>query len=37
MTKAEAEGLSAYDFARGENEKALDRLLNALPERAWIE
>ena len=35
--KAEAEGFSKYDFTRGENEKALDRLLNALPERAWIE
>lgn len=35
--KAEAEGFSKYDFTRGENEKALDRLLNALPDRAWIE
>lgn len=34
---AEAEGFSAYDFRRSEHEKALDRLLNALPERAWIE
>lgn len=33
----EAEGFSKYDFRRSENEKALDRLLNALPERAWIE
>ena len=33
----EAEGFSKYDFRRNENEKALDRLLNALPERAWIE
>lgn len=33
----EAEGFSKYDFRKGENEKALDRLLNALPDRAWIE
>ncbi|MBQ1789007.1 MAG: hypothetical protein II008_02415 [Oscillospiraceae bacterium] len=33
----EAEGFSKYDFRRSENEKALDRLLNALPDRAWIE
>ena len=35
--KAEAEGFSKYDWNRGEDEKALDRLLNALPDRAWIE
>lgn len=33
----EAEGFNKYDFHKSENEKALDRLLNALPERAWIE
>ena len=33
----ESEGFSKYDFHRSENEKALDRLLNALPDRAWIE
>lgn len=35
--QAEAEGFSEFDFSRTENEKALDRLLNALPDRAWIE
>ena len=34
---AEARGFSKYDWDRGEDEEALDRLLNALPERAWIE
>ena len=33
----EAEGFSKYDYRKSENEKALDRLLNALPDRAWIE
>lgn len=33
----EAEGFSKYDWRRSENEKALDRLLRALPDRAWIE
>lgn len=33
----EAEGFNKYDFHKSENEKALDRLLNALPDRAWIE
>lgn len=35
--KAEAKGFSKYDFRRSESEKALDRLLNQLPDRAWIE
>ena len=35
--QTEAEGFSEYDFGKSENEKALDRLLNTLPERAWIE
>ena len=35
--RAEAEGFSKYDFTRGENEKSLDRLLNALPDRTWID
>ena len=35
--KAEAEGFSQYEYIRKDSEKALDRLLNALPERAWIE
>jgi len=35
--KAEAEGFSRYDFTRKESEKALDRLLSQLPDRAWIE
>ena len=34
---AEAEGFSKYDFTRTENEKALDRLLAQLQDRAWIE
>ena len=33
----EAEGFSKYDFTRTENEKALDRLLAQLQDRAWIE
>ena len=33
--QAEAEGFE--DWRKGEKEKALDRLLNALPDRAWIE
>ena len=34
---AEAAGFAEYDWERGEQEKALDRLLTALPDRAWIE
>ena len=34
---AETAGFSKYDWDRGETEKALDRMLNALPDRAWIE
>ena len=32
-----SEGFSEYDFNKSANEKALDRLLDTLPERAWIE
>lgn len=35
--QAEARGFSRYDFTRSEAEKAMDRLLGTLPERAWIE
>ena len=34
---AEAAGFAKYEWNRGEREKDLDRLLNALPDRAWIE
>ena len=34
---AEAVGFEKYEWNRGEQEKALDRLLNALPDRTWIE
>jgi hypothetical protein len=35
--QAEAEGFSEFDFGRSENEKALDRLINQMADRAWIE
>lgn len=35
--KAEAEGFSKYEYIRKDSEKALDRLLAQLPDRAWIE
>lgn len=35
--KAEAEGFSQYEYIRKDSEKALDRLLSQLPDRAWIE
>lgn len=35
--KAEAEGFSEHGWRESESEKALDRLLAALPDRAWIE
>ena len=35
--EAEAEGFSEYEYIRKDSEKALDRMLAQLPDRAWIE